>query len=257
MSEESACAEAEPASRETLGEMVRRRGKPFLELSAFYLVLLLIYFGVNALVPNAERWLPIGGLETVSASMRGDALDPVDINFELGFNSTETVKLVFGLLASLVLMLPVVWVYMGARRRREIAQSFVYTTLVLPMIITGIVFVVHHSLALAFSLAGIVAGVRFRHTLNDSADATFLFVGIAVGVACGINSVEIAAIVSLFFNYTVLSLWAFRFGERETNRLVFGRKWMTKRQLKPPKFKPETPPGDARPAPTPANPPEP
>jgi hypothetical protein len=127
---------------------------------------------------------------------------------------------------------------MGARRRKDVSQSFIQTILVLPLVITGIVHVVHNSLALAFSLAGIVAGVRFRHTLKDSAETTYLFTAIAVGVACGVNAVEVAAIVSIFFNYTVLGLWATEFGSDSTGKQMFSREWMQKDEDTQPEAKP-------------------
>jgi hypothetical protein len=124
------------------------------------------------------------------------------------------------------LMAPVTWICMGVRRRKDVSQSFIQTILVLPMLITGIVHLVHNSLALAFSLAGIVAGVRFRHTLKDSAETTYLFTAIGVGLACGVNAVEVAAIISIFFNYTVLGLWATEYGANNTGKAMFSREWM-------------------------------
>jgi hypothetical protein len=91
---------------------------------------------------------------------------------------------------------------------------------------------------LAFSLAGIVAGVRFRHPLKDSAETTYLFTAIAVGVACGVNAVEVAAIVSIFFNYTVLGLWATEFGSDSTGKQMFSREWMQKDEDTQPEAKP-------------------
>ena len=40
-------------------------------------------------------------------------------------------------------------------------QNVVQTLVILPMVVAGIVFMVQNSLALAFSLAGVVGAVRF------------------------------------------------------------------------------------------------
>jgi len=48
-----------------------------------------------------------------------------------------------------------------------------------------VVLIVRDSVALAFSLAGIVAAVRFRNTLRDTKDAVYIFLAIAVGLAAG------------------------------------------------------------------------
>ena len=64
--------------------------------------------------------------------------------------------------------------------------------------------VVQHSLALAFSLAGIVAGVQFRRALSDTFDTLFIFVAIAVGIAAGIKALDIALVLTVFFNFATL-----------------------------------------------------
>ncbi len=66
-----------------------------------------------------------------------------------------------------------------------------------------------HSLALAFSLAGIVAGVRFRRALSDTFDTLFILSSIGVGIAAGVKSIEIAVVLTVFFNYASIGVCAF------------------------------------------------
>jgi hypothetical protein len=60
--------------------------------------------------------------------------------------------------------------------------------IILPLVVAGIVVLVKDSLALAFSLAGIVAAVRFRNTLDDSKDAVYVFLATGVGLAAALIS---------------------------------------------------------------------
>lgn len=203
--------------------------KPYGYITAYYAAIAAVIWALLSAFPGALVFAPIGG----AAEFSGDAFEPVNVAASTTTATlVESVKLMVSIVASFALMLPVTWICMGARRRKDVSQSFVHTILVLPLVITGIVHVVHNSLALAFSLAGIVAGVRFRHTLKDSADTTYLFTAIAVGVSCGINAVEVAAIISVFFNYTVLGLWATEFGERTTGKTMFSREWMMRKESK-------------------------
>jgi hypothetical protein len=71
---------------------------------------------------------------------------------------------------------------------------------------------VQHSLALAFSLAGVVAAVRFRSTLRDVRDLVFILLAIAVGFAAGVQALILAAIVSLLFNVVLVLSWRYDFG---------------------------------------------
>lgn len=224
-------AQPKPEQRAAKPAGLPKLVKPYFYITGYYALVAGAIATVLILYPVLQNYLPIGG----AAEFAGAGAQTLDRNeaFEAQAANhasalVEGVKLTLSIVMSFVLMLPVTWICMGARRRKDVAQSFIQTILVLPMVITGIVHVVHNSLALAFSLAGIVAGVRFRHTLKDSAETTYLFTAIAVGVSCGINAVEVAAIISIFFNYTVLGLWATEFGAEATGKQMFSREWMAK-----------------------------
>lgn len=117
--------------------------------------------------------------------------------------------LLYAMLATLVLMLPVSWVYKSIHADSVYDHSIDETALVLPAVVAGIVTVVQHSLALAFSLAGIVAGVRFRRALSDTFDTLFILAAIGVGICAGIKSIEIAVIITVFFNYSAVLVCTF------------------------------------------------
>jgi hypothetical protein len=76
----------------------------------------------------------------------------------------------------------------------------------MPVVIAVIAALVRNSIALAFSLAGIISAVRFRTTLDDSKDATFMFVVTALGLACGVQ-LEVAGVLSVLFVIITLGLW--------------------------------------------------
>jgi hypothetical protein len=108
--------------------------------------------------------------------------------------------------------LPVAWIYTLTRRKKGFQQSVVQTYLILPVVAAGIVVLVKHSLALAFSLGGIVAAVRFRTSLDDSKDAAGIFVVIGVGMAAAVAP-SVAWVISIGFNILMLILWWSDFGK--------------------------------------------
>jgi hypothetical protein len=126
------------------------------------------------------------------------------------------------LLGTLALMLPVSWVYMSARQTRGFSQSIVQTMIILPLVVAGVVLIVRNSLALAFSLAGIVAGVQFRNRLKEARDAVFIFLAILVGLAAGVQALTIAFIVSAVFNFVTLLIWRYDFGRNVLEPTVGG-----------------------------------
>lgn len=119
----------------------------------------------------------------------------------------NVVFLLFSLSIVVLLTIPITWVYRGTRRRRDIDQSIVETVLILPIIVVGIIMIVQNNLALAFSLAGLFAGVQFRSRLNEIADAHYLFASIGISLAAGVGAWHIAYVLALFFCFGVYTFW--------------------------------------------------
>lgn len=119
---------------------------------------------------------------------------------------SAAVEALVAMLAAVALALPVAWVYMHSRQKKGYRQTMVHALLLLPVVVAGIVVLVKDSLALAFGLAGIVAAVRFRSSLDDSKDAVAMFLAIAIGLAAAVR-LEVAAALSVAFNALSLMLW--------------------------------------------------
>jgi hypothetical protein len=109
-------------------------------------------------------------------------------------------------------MLPVSWVYMSARNIPGHSQAVVQTLIILPLVVAGIVLIVRDSLALAFSLAGVVAAVRFRTNLKDARDVVYVFLAIAVGFAAGVQTLAVGAVLTIVFNFVLLFTWRYDYG---------------------------------------------
>lgn len=122
------------------------------------------------------------------------------------------VATVISLLGALALMIPVAWVYLLTKQRRGYDESVVQSMLILPVAVAGMVFIVQYNYALAFALAGIVASVRFRTTLQDTKDAVYIFLAIGVGLASGAFYLAVAGILSIVFNIIILYLFWSNFG---------------------------------------------
>ena len=117
----------------------------------------------------------------------------------------------FQMLGAIVLVVPIAFTYVRTRTRAKFDHSLVQTVIVLPIVVTAILVVVRDSLALAFSLAGIVAAVRFRNNLRESGDAVYIFGAIGIGFAAGIHALSVAAVLSMVFVVVELILWKFDF----------------------------------------------
>ena len=128
-----------------------------------------------------------------------------------GTQATLTVNVAVAMIAALLLILPVAWIYILTRHKKGYQQSVVQTLIILAPVVAGVVVMVKYSLPLAFGLAGIVAAIRFRNTLDDSKDAVYVFLATTVGLAAAVE-LPVAAVISLIFNIVILILWFTDFG---------------------------------------------
>jgi uncharacterized protein DUF4956 len=193
-----------------------RAAKLLIQLTLYYIVIGGIVIGAIKMWPAITGWLPIGGVEQLIAQPTKNPLQASEAirSAHVGNLGQSLFWLSVAIAGALTTALPVSWVYMGIRNDEEYDQSLINTILVLPMVVTGIVIIVQNSLALAFSLAGIAGAVRFRNSLKSSGDALFILLAVAIGLSSGIGAVELAALVTVAFNYTFIFLWMSEYGER-------------------------------------------
>ena len=186
---------------------------PFALIVLYYI----FWIGVTALLlnrfPGLAEYFPVGGVEDLAASNQ-DTFEPVYTSVERTVLSpTGPVKLGFATLGAIILTIPVSWVYFITSRARRIDQSFLQTIIILPIVVTGISMIVLNSLALAFSLAGVVAAVRFRFALSQPSDAMYIFVAIAIGLGAGIGALAVALVTSMVFVFATLIIWKLEYGK--------------------------------------------
>ena len=149
------------------------------------------HYAVLALaVALAVRWLPPVSLSELLEPRGATDAAPTGLPGELKGAVAATVAMT----AAALLTLPVAWVYTLTHERRGFRQSVVHTLMLLPVVVAGVVVLVKNSIPLAFSLAGIVAAVRFRNTLEDSKDAVYIFLSTGVGLAAGVSCLSSCAL---------------------------------------------------------------
>src|SRR5690348_9131528 len=193
-----------------------RASKLLLQITIYYLVIGAVVFVALQVWPDLRHYLPIGGAEQLITQPTKNPLHASEaVRAAHVANFGQSVFwLVVAIIAAILVSLPVSWTYMAVRGGEEYDQSLVNTIIVLPMVVTGIVIIVQNSLALAFSLAGIAGAVRFRNSLKSSGDALFILLAVGVGLSAGIGAIELAAVITIFFNYTFAALWITEYGER-------------------------------------------
>ena len=190
------------------------RTSPYVKLAAYYLLLGLAVWLLVTFAPGTAQLLERFRETTVLGAVgsRSHLVEEASAA-AIALSQGQWALVTFlSMLTALLLVLPVSWVYMLTKQRSGYDQSVVQTVIILPMTVAATVILVQNSLALAFTLAAIVAAVRFRNTLKDTKDAVYIFLALAVGVAAGVFSPTVAAVMSIMFNIVVLALWELNVG---------------------------------------------
>ena len=186
---------------------------PLTIIAIYYAFWIALVTFVLSKFPALAQYVPIGGIDEL-ASSNIDSFEPVYTSVDRTILApVGAMSLLLACIGSIILIVPVSWAYFITSRQSRIDQSFLQTIMILPIVVTGISMIVLNSLALAFSLAGVVAAVRFRFALKQPSDAMYVFVAIAIGLGAGIGAVAVAAVISFVSVVANLVIWRLEYGK--------------------------------------------
>lgn len=191
--------------------------KPMRRLAAYYGVVAIVFLLLYRFFPTIDSVMSGDRLVELAKtpSFLQDGLQAGQVQAPVASIQSRfafAANTLFVFVSTFVLMLPVTWVYMSARWGRGYNQSVVQALIVLPIIVAAVILIVRNSLALAFSLGGIVAAVRFRTNMTDTRDIVYIFLAIVVGFAAGVQVIMVALLLTVLFNFTLIALWRYDFG---------------------------------------------
>ena len=189
-------------------------GRLAFRLAIYFGIILVALIAVGTTFPEIRPYFPVGG--TPDILLPGERDDLLEAGTSVADAIDERLRAAIivanYLLSTVLLMLPVSWVYMAMKQRLGHHETFVRTLIVLPICIAAVVMLIQESLPLAFGLAALVAAVRFRVNLKDTLDAIYVFCAISVGLACGIGFAGVALVMTAFFCFANLVLWRLDYG---------------------------------------------
>lgn len=180
------------------------------------------YYGAVAILFVLATWavsvLPSRDVATAPEPLRGHGMlaSSEALRRYLGWLALGWVEAGLFMIAAVLLVFPLVFVYLRTRTRTKFDHSLLQTVIVLPLAVTAILSMVHDSLALAFSLAGVVAAIRFRSNLKESRDAVYIFTAVGIGFAAGIRELGVGLLLSILFCVLELILWRLDLAEDYT-----------------------------------------
>jgi hypothetical protein len=104
-------------------------------------------------------------------------------------------------------------IYAKTHKAKNPSHSFVFSLVLLPAVITVIIFLVGNNVARAFSLAGAFSIIRFRSAPGDPKDITYVLFSMAVGLAAGMGFILYAVVVGLVLCAVMVVLELCKYGQ--------------------------------------------
>lgn len=192
------------------------------KLVVYFVFTISLFLSLLLFAPWAEDLMPFGGTEVTVPGTTEDIFERIEdpqiegpraSGGELWSERLEAaLALMIGLAGTIVLMIPITWVYMATKFAQGYRRTFVAALIMLPICATSIVLLIQDSLALAFGLAALVAAVRFRVDLTDALDGIHIFAAICVGLASGVGYLGVGFVMTIFFCFAAVILWHLDYG---------------------------------------------
>jgi uncharacterized membrane protein YhiD involved in acid resistance len=132
------------------------------------------------------------------------------------------VAIVFSL--SLVLCMVLGWVYRATHKGVSYSQGFVHTLVIMGVTVAFIMLIIGSNIARAFTMVGALSIVRFRNAVKESRDMGFVFVTMAVGMACGTRFYLLAVFATVGVSCAIFAMSALNlFSKQVRERILMVR----------------------------------
>ncbi|MEM7204310.1 MAG: DUF4956 domain-containing protein [Planctomycetota bacterium] len=132
----------------------------------------------------------------------------------------DVIEIVAALAFSLALALLLAYVYRKTHRGLSYSVSFVHTMIIMAVTVTIIMMIIGTNIARAFTLVGALSIIRFRTAIKDPRDVAFVFMAMAIGMACGTGFFGMAIVFTLFCLPMVYLLFRFEVGAMATSEVM-------------------------------------
>ncbi len=119
-------------------------------------------------------------------------------------------ELLVALSLSFALCTIVAYVYRATHQGVSYSQSFTATTVILGVTVAVIMLIIGSNIARAFTLVGALSIVRFRNAVKETRDVGFIFLVMAIGMACGTRFYDTAVIFTLVVCAMIYAMYALK-----------------------------------------------
>lgn len=125
---------------------------------------------------------------------------------------TTSVDVLANLLVALTCGIALSVIYRLTYRGPSYSVTFVNSLVLLNIIAAIVIMVIGNNIARAFGLVGAMSIIRFRTAIRDTMDLVFIFLSLAIGMACGVGFSIVALAGTAIAGVVVIALTYTHFG---------------------------------------------
>lgn len=129
--------------------------------------------------------------------------------FGMGGESLPDVSVyefIWAITLAFLLTLVIAAVYQRTHRDSAYTQDYIHTLVILGTVVTVVVLGIGDNLAAAFGVFAAFSIIRFRRALPEARDVGYVFLAMAIGLACGSRNYDLAIIATLLVCAMILLL---------------------------------------------------
>ena len=130
------------------------------------------------------------------------------------------VQVLMAIVLSLLYSFIIAKVYLVVHRGYSYSKSYLHTMIMVSVTVALIMVIIGSEIARAFALVGAMSIIRFRNPVKDPRDVAFLFVTIAIGMACGVGFYMYATVFTAAIIILMLAMHYYKFGDLPNKSFV-------------------------------------
>jgi|TARA_B100001063_G_C16715800_1_gene530631 uncharacterized membrane protein YhiD involved in acid resistance len=132
----------------------------------------------------------------------------------------DAVTVTYNLLLSCILGIIISTIYKITHKGLSYSQSFMLTIVFVTVVVCMVMMVIGNNLARAFALVGALSIIRFRTVIKDTKDTSYVFFGLAAGMAAGTSSYFLAIIGVIIISLLSIFLYKTNYGSIYKSEII-------------------------------------
>jgi len=149
----------------------------------------------------------------------GDATNVISISL------TDSI---IGMLMSVVISFILSYIYMKTHSGYSYSRNYIFSLILISLTISLIMTIIGSNIARAFALVGAMSIVRFRNPIKETRDLAYIFMSIAIGMACGTGFYIYSVVFLIFIILVEIFFKSTDYGKYSQNNYILSFEFETK-----------------------------